>query len=776
MQRGRKVIVSRDVRKSTPIQPRKYVVIARPSGEQRLAAFSAKRTFSNPNDPSSMTASYVGSLRLVLALAISVLSTPRAAGAQAPTKERSARTTRDKPPAGRPTEILWDRWGIPHIYATSNVEAFRAFGWAQAHSHGNLVLRLYGEARGRAAEYWGEGKASGDDRSNLESDRFVRLMGIPARGREWQRQQSPAFQRYIQAFAAGFNAYARAHPDEISDSLKVVLPVTAADVMAHVQRVIHFEFMLRPDANEAVVSRWSSAGSNAWAIAPSRSASGKTMLVANPHLLWSGFYTFYEAQVSAPGIDAYGVALVGFPGISVAFNDRLGWTHTVNTHDGRDLYELTLADGGYRWDGRVRAFDVLMDTIRVRQPDGSMRLEPTSSKRSVHGPVISEKSGKAIAVRVAALDRPHLLEQTWDMMRAKNIVEYERALSRLQVPMFNAIYGDRDGHILYVFNGTTPLRPRGNWAFWSGIVPGDTSSLLWTRQHAYASLPRVLDPPSGWVQNSNDPPWYATFPLLPKLDADSFPPYMSPRGMALRPQRSAELLSEAPAKLSFDDVARMKHDTHVEMADRALDELVAAAREGGSERVKRAASTLSAWDRKTDAGSRGAPLFLEWAREMNRRGVRIYATPWSVEAPLTTPKGLGDAARAVIALDSAAAKIERDFASLDVAFGEVYRLKRDTLDLPGNGFSDPFGVFRATFYAPDGKGFRAVGGDSWYAIIEFATPVRARALLSYGNASQEGSPHRTDQLALYSRKELREVFRTRKEVEGSLEKREVIPR
>ncbi|MGI9076062.1 MAG: acylase [Gemmatimonadaceae bacterium] len=719
------------------------------------------------------TGSYFGLLRLILALAACAVFAPGKAEAQNPAKERGARSVRTQP-ARRATEILWDRWGIPHIYAASTENAFRAFGWAQAHSHGDLVLRLYGEARGRASEYWGEGDSSGPE-SNIKSDRFVRMMGIPARGREWQKNQSPAFQRRVEAFAAGFNAYASAHPDAIGDSVRIVLPVTAADVMAHGQRVIHFEFMLRPDANESVMNRWHSAGSNAWAIAPFRSASGNTMLVANPHLSWSGFDTFYEAQISAPGVEAYGAALVGFPLISIAFNDRIGWTHTVNTHDGRDLYELTLVDGGYKWDAGVRAFSVYLDTIRVKQRDGTMRLEPLSFKRSIHGPVISEKPGKAIALRVAALDRPNLLEQTWDMMRSRNMVEYERALSRLQIPMFNAIYADREGHILYVFNGTTPVRARGDWAFWSGVVPGDTSALLWTRQHTYASLPRVVDPPSGWVQNANDPPWYATFPLSSRFHGDSFPAYMAPRGMALRPQRSAEMLSEAPAKLSFDDVVRMKHDTHVEMADRVLDELVAAASERGTQRARRAAATLAEWDRKTDVGSRGAPLFLEWAREMRRRSVTIYATPWRAAEPLTTPRGLADGVQAVAALDSAAAKIERDFTSLNVPFGEVYRLRSDALDLPGNGFSDPFGVFRATVYAPDGKRFRAVGGDSWYAVVEFGTPGRARALLAYGNSSQKGSPHRTDQLALFSRKELREVWRTRKEVERSLEKREVVP-
>lgn len=67
--------------------------------------------------------------------------------------------------ASQGTEILWDTWGVPHIYAASDADAFRGFGYAQMASHGDLILKLYGEARGRSAEYWGE--------SHLRTDRFV---------------------------------------------------------------------------------------------------------------------------------------------------------------------------------------------------------------------------------------------------------------------------------------------------------------------------------------------------------------------------------------------------------------------------------------------------------------------------------------------------------------------------------------------------------------------------------------------------------------------------
>ena len=138
----------------------------------------------------------------------------------------------------QPTEILWDSYGIPHIYGKNSQSLFRAFGWAQMESHGNLLLRLYGQARGKAAEYWGE--------NYLESDLWVRTMGIPVRARRWYNAQSPIFRRYLDAFAAGINAYAREHPERIDDSMEMVLPVSAVDVLAHIQRVVQLHLLSIP--------------------------------------------------------------------------------------------------------------------------------------------------------------------------------------------------------------------------------------------------------------------------------------------------------------------------------------------------------------------------------------------------------------------------------------------------------------------------------------------------------------------------------------------------
>jgi len=668
-------------------------------------------------------------------------------------------------PAPAQTEILWDTYGVPHIYGRTEAEAVHAFGWAQAHSHGDLLLRLYAQSRGRAAEYWGE--------HNTDSDRWVRTVGIPGRAAEWYAAQSPEARRLLDAFADGINAYAGAHPERLVDSVRVVLPVTGADILAHAQRVIHFTFIASPDrvmAQARAARPAAAAGaSNAWAIAPSRSASGNALLLANPHLPWGDLFTWYEAQIVAPGVNVSGATLVGFPNLSIAFNEHLGWTHTVNPMDGDDLYRLTLAPGGYRWDGGVRAFETRTDTLRVRGADGTVRAQPLPVRYSVHGPVVAEHEGQAFALRVAGLDAANVFDQYWEMMRSTNLQQFETALARLQMPFFNVVYADRDGRILYVFNGRIPDRPHGDRAFWAGVVRGDTSATLWTRTHSYAELPRLLDPPNGWLQQANDPPWTATIPQI--LDPADFPPYMAPRGMAFRPQRSARMLVENP-RIDLDDMIRLKHSTRVEMADRLMDDLLGAARAHGGDGARRAAGVLERWDRTTDAGSRGAVLFAEWVREAGARAGganNLFATPWDPARPLATPDGLRDPALAAAALDTVAARVGDRYGALDVPWGDVYRLRRDTLDLPGDGGPGALGVFRVTDYSPAGEGrWVATSGDTYVAAIEFSTPVRARALLGYGNASQPGSPHRTDQLRLYSEQRLRPVWRSRAEVEANL--------
>src|SRR3984957_16927933 len=517
--------------------------------------------------------------------------------------------------AYRPTpgsEILWDRYGVAHVYAKSVADLFYCFGWAMTHSHGDILAKLYAEARGRAAEYYGA--------DELQNDRWMAINDVPSRARLWLRQQSPEFRADLQAFAAGINDYARAHPDALSEQAWRVFPVSATDVIAYEQRLFQFTYAapasvadrLPPDA---VAAPGETAGSNGWAIAPSRSASDRAMLLMNPHLPWTpGWSTYYEIQLSAPGVDLYGATQVGLPVLRFVFSDYLGFTHTVNDPLAVTSYRITAAPGGYRFDGKVLPFRTRRQTLRIRQPDGSFTTETVTVRSTVQGPVVGERDGAPIAIRVAGLGRPYALEKNWRMAIAHDFADFQAAVARLQVPTFNVLYADRDGHIEYLYNALVPRHASGDLHYWLSTVAGDTSKTLWRDYLRFDELPKVIDPPGGAVENSNDPPWDAAWPnvLDPAPFANAIPLVPSASTM-LRAARGIHMLSE-DRKISFDQLIADKWSHQSELADRVLPDLIEAAVRYGDDLAKRAAAVLAHWDRTTNADSRGALLFLDWAQ------------------------------------------------------------------------------------------------------------------------------------------------------------------
>jgi acyl-homoserine-lactone acylase len=667
------------------------------------------------------------------------------------------------------SEILWDRFGVPHVFARDTRALFYGFGWAQAHSHGDLLLRLYGESRARGAEYFGK--------DALELDRWLAVNEAPATAARWYRQQSPEFRSYLEAFAKGINDYATQHPDRLSEDVRRVLPIEGLDPLRHALRLFQYSYVSSQSrvtgALRQTPERTERGGSNAWAVAPSRTTEGHALLLGNPHLPWSGWYTYYEANLQAPGLNLYGATQVGLPVLRFVFSDHLGFNQTVNGIDGMDLYALTVEGDRYLFDGEWKSFEESSHTLKVRQPDGSFRNEPVRIRKSIHGPVVHDAEGRTIAMRVSGLDRPFALEQYWQMQTARSFAEYERALRRLQVPSFNIVYADREGNIHYLFNGLLPKRKSGDHAFWSGIVPGDRSDTLWQGYHEFDELPQVLNPPTGYVQNTNDPPWNAAWPS--SLSPANYPAYTAPTNASFRAHRSLRMLGDM-RKVTLEDFIESKHSTRSELADRILEDLLEAADvETDAPRVKEAAAVLREWDRHTDANSRGALLFLYWAQRFMGPAMADdtnFLVPYNLSKPLTTPRGLKNPAEAVSMLDDAAAQMLTDFGAMDTPWGDVMRYQHRNADYPANGGFGNLGIFRVMTFGPLKDGKRTpIHGETYVVCVEFSDTPRAYALMAYGSSSQPGSPHAEDQLEWMTRKHLRPVWRTRQEVLDNLESR-----
>ena len=671
------------------------------------------------------------------------------------------------------SEILWDRYGVGHVYARSVGDLFYGFGWAQAHSHGDLLARLYAEARGRAAEYYGV--------EELKNDRWMAVNDVPGRAQRWLSQQSPAFRANLAAFAAGISAYAVQHPGELHGNARRVFPVSAADVIAHAQRLFQFVYvapMTLPDQLPADAPQagplTEPAGSNGWAIAPSRSADGHAMLLMNPHLSWApGWNTYYEIQLTAPGIDLYGATQVGLPILRFVFSDYLGFTHTVNSPNAMTLYRLSPVGTGYRFDGKVLPFTTRSQRLKVLQPDGSSTSETVTVRSSVQGPIVAERDGAPIALRVAGLDRPFALEQYWQMDTAHDFAGFQAAVARLQVPTFNVVYADHDGHIEYLYNGLVPRHASGDLHYWQSVVPGDTSRTLWHEYLSYSELPKSIDPASGTVENANDPPWDSAWPAV--IDPRPYASAIASTSVSLRMARAIRMLSETQ-KISFDQLREDKWSRRCELADRILPDLLEAASRYGNESARRAAQVLAHWDRMVNADSRGALLFLEWVDQpggVNGYAGKGFAQPYDLSRPLTTPHGLSDPQAAVAALEAAARDTEAKYGSLDAPWGQVMRLKKDNIDLPASGGPGRLGIFDVIDFSPLEQGKRVASfGDSYVALVSFEQPARAKVLLTYGSSSQAGSVHASDQLPLLAHGQMRDAWRTREQVMANLEGRD----
>jgi penicillin amidase len=357
-----------------------------------------------------------------------------------------------------PLTIARDAHGIPTVRAASVRDAMYGLGVAHAQDRLWQMETHRRIGAGRLAEVFGEGA--------LDTDRFLRILGVrQAAQRQWVKA-SPASREALQAYADGVNAVIaslRARPPEFvvlgiqpepwtpvdslswavmmawdlsfnwqtellrlrlaltlpKDRIDQLLPPYPGDPVPASADYTALYRSLKLDgqqaASEASVLRLMAAappsevegtGSNSWVLAGSRTTTGAPLLANDPHLKLSTPALWYFARLQAPGLDVAGATLPGLPGVVVGQNAQVAWGFTNSGPDVQDTYlERIRPDDAtqYQTPDGWAAFTTRAEVIKVKgQPDVALTV-----RASRHGPLLSDAALAGVAgTALGGRDKP----------------------------------------------------------------------------------------------------------------------------------------------------------------------------------------------------------------------------------------------------------------------------------------------------------------------------------------------------------------------------------
>jgi penicillin amidase len=657
-----------------------------------------------------------------------------------------------------------DEYGVPHVAGETDAAAAFGFAYAQAEDNFWQIEDNYIRAIGRAAELHGQDVLLDDWLSHaLET---VRL------SIEEYETSSESVRALLQGYAAGLNYYVANNPDVEPRLMEYFEPwhplafirylyyqrgfLGAAGVRQQ-DGIAALQYSTgRSAANLAATfpqrELQSEIGSNSWAVSPAKSSSGHAMLLINPHLPFFGPSQVYEGHViSDEGWNFSGYTRFGFPLPYIGFNDHLGWMSTDNAADQADTWTITFDDEvnplAYRYGDGYRDAVAWPDTITVATEAGIERI-PGTFRKTHHGPIVGIRDGMPLAVRMSKFEEPGWLDQWYRMTKSSTFDEFMSVISSLDMLFGNILYADQAGTIFYLYNAAMPRRSEE--FDWTVPVDGSNPTTDWQGYHPIGDLPQLLNPATGWLQNCNGTPFLLTSSGNP--NPDDFPDYMVREGDNPR-HRQARRLLDSQQTFSFDEWAQASYTTHLIQAEEDVARLVAEWRELRLQDLPRAADLIEAitllrrWDRVSAIRSEAMTLYVVWGEQRRVLERAQSDLPWIN----------------VVALERAIARLDDDWDTWRVAWGELNRLQRNhtsgdapfsddasSIPIPGApGWTGPMFTFTAQPVQGQRRRY-GVHGNSYVAVVEFGPEVKARSLHVFGTSADPESPHYFDQAERYA--------------------------
>ncbi|MEK7409166.1 MAG: penicillin acylase family protein [Acidobacteriota bacterium] len=627
--------------------------------------------------------------------------------------------------------ILRDEFGVPHIFARTAAGAFHASGYAQAEDRLEEIMRNYRKAEGTMAEAFGAEWFQHDYRQRLWRHREVAQANY---GR-----LRPELRAGVEAFLAGMERYMREHPEQVPAWAPKLEPWRVIALGRYIiwgwpEGEAGGDLLRGGIKPDPALYR----GSNEWLLAPSRTAMRAPIAVIDPHLSWYGEFRFYEMRVYAGELAVSGAAIAGLPIPALGHNRYVSVAMTTGGPDTSDIFEAEVAGGKYKFKDEWRPLAVRKERIGVKTGD-KVEWKEVAIESTHHGPIVARKDGKAYAAAIPYAEEFRLVEQTWDMMRARNLAEMKKALAALQLMSQNVMVGTVDGDIYYVRNGRVPVRPKGCDP--SRPLPGSTGACEWQGIHPFEDLVQITNPPQGYMQNCNiSPQWLMKdSPLQPGKFAERFYLYNAPPGPAhQRAAAAIELLDQAKGA-TVEQAIDIAFSPLVYKAERWQERIRKAAGEG-SDFVK----LLLGWNRRSDADSRAALAFYLFKMELG-------ALARAIEPPDTLAD---EQVRA--ALRKAEERLKAEFPP-DATYGTLFRVGREgsarTWPVSGGSVTQAaMATPRAISFAQRGNLMIGQGGQTSTQIVILTKPPQSFMVIPLGESDHQDSPHFEDQAEkLFSR-------------------------
>ncbi len=687
--------------------------------------------------------------------------------------------------------IIRDKWGIPHIYGKTDADAVFGLMYAQCEDDFRRIEMNYIEKLGRMAEVTGE--------QDLYNDLYLRLL-IDTADAKADYNKAPAWlKKLLHAHADGINYFLYKNPKVKPTLLKRFQPwypllwtdgsIGAINTGGITEEHVKNLYSANGNAISFHPKKFedNTTGSNGFAIAPSKSKSGKAILYINPHVT---FYFRPEVHMaSEEGLNVYGAVTWGQFFIYQGFNEQCGWMHTSSEVDVADIYseKITRGEKGlvYRYNNTSRPVVTKQMTLRYKK-DNRLATKNITAYFTHHGPVMAKGEGEYFSVRSSNRMMNGLM-QSWQRTKATGLASYREIMELKGNTSNNTVFADNKGNIAYWHGNYVPVRDSS--FKWGHPVDGSTAATEWNGLHNVDDIIQVINPASGWIQNCNSTPFTASGTSSP--EKNKYPRYMAPDGENFRGVNAARLLANSGNDFTLEKIISIGYDSTLAAFEVLVPALVRSFEQtypaGGLIAstdsmygiLKEPIALLKTWNYKSGERSVGTTLAVEWAQLLNESIHNVYINEGEPDQVSAT-KSYAAGAKSSELLEPMAALVKELImihGTWKVEWGSINRYQRvngdfflkfddDKPSLPVGFAASTWGQlpsYSSGYYTGNRKRYGR-GGNSFICAVEFGDKIKARSLLAGGNSNDPASPYFETQALMYTKGQFKEVSFYREDV------------